>query len=81
MPSFHVRFKGMLTGQERERLAVAGIELEGSEPSVIAGVETGRKIYTVTVEAESADAALAAVREALEPGSVNFSDWDVAPAP
>jgi hypothetical protein len=80
MPSYHVHFKGMLTKEERERLSATGIEVEGSESTVLAGVETGRPIYSVRIEAQSADEAVAAVREALEPDSVNFSDWDVAPA-
>lgn len=86
MPSFHVRFKGMLTGQERERLTAAEIHLEGSESSMTAGsletglVRTGRPIYTVSLEASSADEALAKVREAIEPDTANFSNWEVEPA-
>ena len=64
MPSFHVRFKGMLTGQERERLAAAEIRLQGSRPSMITGnpetgtVRTGRPIYTVSLNASSSQEAL-----------------------
>lgn len=82
MPSFQVRFKGMLTGQERERLTAAGIQLEGSRSSMTADpgtgpVPTGRPIYTVGVEAGSAEQALAEVREAIEPDTANFSNWEV----
>jgi len=78
MASFRVRFKGMLNRSERERLDAAGIVLEGSEPTSAAGIPgTGRPIYSVNVEAVSADEALTAVREALDPDTGNFSDWDV----
>lgn len=82
MPSFQVRFKGMLTGQERERLAAAQIRLEGSRSSMIVGspetgtAPTGRPIYTVSLEASSAEEALAKVREAIEPDTANFSNWE-----
>lgn len=83
MPTFHVRFKGMLTGQERERLAAAGIRVEDSQSSMITGtpetgfVRTGRPIYTVGVEANTADEALTKVRNAIEPDTANFSGWEV----
>jgi hypothetical protein len=86
MPSFHVRFKGMLTGQERERLTAAGIRLEGSRSSMIMGTpetgtaRTGRPIYTVSLEAGSPEEALARVKEAIEPDVVNFSNWEVEAA-
>lgn len=86
MPVFAVRFKGMLTGEERQRLAAAGIELAGSKASMTAGtaatgsVGTGRPIYTVKLDAPSADEALARVREAIEPDSSNFSGWEAGPA-
>lgn len=85
MPAFYVRFKGMLTGQERERLIAAGIRLEGSRSSMIAGspetgtARTGRPIYTVSLEADSADEALTRVREAIEPDTSNFSGWEAEP--
>jgi len=83
MPSFHVRFKGILTGQERERLTAAGIRLEGSRSSMIVGspetgtAPTGRPIYTVSVEADSAEEALTKVRNAIEPDTANFANWEV----
>jgi hypothetical protein len=83
MPSFHVRFKGMLTGQERERLTAAEIRLEGSRPSMTTGTpetgtaRTGRPIYTVSLEANSSQEALLLVKEAIEPDVVNFSNWEV----
>lgn len=86
MPAFAVRFKGMMTRDERERLAAAGIEVTGSRSSMVAGtketgtVGTGRPIYTVTVEAGSEDGALAKVREAIEPDTSNFSGWEAEPA-
>jgi hypothetical protein len=36
----------------------------------------GRPIYTVSIEASSAGEAVARVREALEPDTGNFSDWE-----
>jgi hypothetical protein len=79
MASFRVRFKGMLNRSERERLDAAGIVLEDSEPTSAAGIPgTGRPIYTVRVEAASAEEAITAVREALDPDTGNFSDWDVS---
>jgi hypothetical protein len=86
MPSFHVRFKGMLTGQERERLTAAGVRLEGSRSSMTIGspetgtTPTGRPIYTVSVEASSAEEALRKVREAIEPDTANFSGWEAESA-
>jgi hypothetical protein len=85
MPTFAVRFKGLMTAQERERLGEAGIRLEGSRSSMVAGdpetgtVRTGRPIYTVAVEAASEDEALARVREAIEPDTSNFSGWEAGP--
>lgn len=84
MPVFAVRFKGMLTGDERRRLAAAGIELAGSKASmrVSAGeitLSTGRPIYTVRLEASSEQEALARVREAIEPDTANFSGWEAVP--
>jgi hypothetical protein len=85
MPTFAVRFKGLLTAQERERLAAAGVTLEGSRSSMVAGdpetgtVRTGRPIYTVAVEAASEGEALARVREAIEPDTANFSGWEAGP--
>lgn len=75
MPAFHVRFKGMLTGQERERLTAAGIRLEDKRPSGTAGI--GRPIYTVRIDAGSSKEAMLRVKEAIEPDVVNFSNWEV----
>ena len=86
MPAFAVRFKGMLTRDERERLAAAGIALAGSKASMRAGnretgtVATGRPIYTVKLEADSESEALARVRQAIEPDTSNFSGWEAGPA-
>jgi len=86
MPAFAVRFKGMLTKDEHERLAAAGIELTGSRSSMTAGdaetgvILTGRPIYTVTLNASSEQEALAKVREAIEPDTANFSGWEAGPA-
>jgi hypothetical protein len=85
MPTFAVRFKGMLTKDGRERLAAAGIELKGSRSSMAAGFEggsigTGRPIYTVAVEASSSEEALAKVRATIEPDTANFSNWEAGPA-
>ena len=85
MPTFAVRFKGLMTAQERERLSTAGVKVEGSRSSMVAGdpetgtVRTGRPIYTVAVEAASEDEALARIREAIEPDTSNFSGWEVGP--
>jgi hypothetical protein len=85
MPPFAVRFKGMLTKEERQRLTAAGIEITSSEPSMQTGFEggslgTSRPIYTAAVEAASEEEALAKVREALEPDTANFSNWEAGPA-
>jgi hypothetical protein len=79
VPSFSVRFKGMLTGTDREQLAAANIEIAGSEPSMTIGtVRIGRPIYTTHVEAASPEDALARVRAALEPDTGNFVDWEAS---
>jgi len=86
VPIFAVRFKGLMTGHERERLTAAGIELKNSKASMTAGdpetgtVGTGRPIYTVTVEANSESEALARVRAAIEPDTSNFSGWEAGAA-
>jgi hypothetical protein len=81
MPSFQVRFKGMLNKSERTRLEAAGINLEREDSSAVGGIPgTGRPIYTVSVEATSPEEAMLAVREALDPDTGNFSDWKVEPA-
>lgn len=81
MARYRVRFKGMLNRAERERLAAAGILLEKSESSTVGGIPgAGRPIYSVTVEAESPEEGLVAVREALDPDTGNFSSWEVSPS-
>jgi hypothetical protein len=81
MPFFAVRFKGMLTKDERERLKAAGVKIVGHEPSMRIGlVKTGVPIYTVHAEAASEQEAMAKVREALEPDTANFSNWETGPA-
>lgn len=81
MPSFLVRFKGMLTASDREWLLAADIEIEGSEPSMeIDSVRMGRPIYTTRIEAASSEEALEKVRNALEPDTGNFTNWESEPA-
>ena len=81
MPIFAVRFKGMLNKLEIERLDRAGITIEDQEPSLQIGtIRTGAPIYTVHAEAESEQAALQKVREALDPDTGNFSNWETGPA-
>jgi hypothetical protein len=81
MARFHVRFKGMLNRSERERLLAAGIAIEESEPSRVGGIPGGgRPIYTVGLEAGTAEQALAEVRQAIEPDTGNFTDWEVEAA-
>lgn len=81
MPAFHVRFKGMLTKEERERLEAAGITIESRERSMRIGlVRTGLPVYTVRAEATSEQEALQKVREALDPDTGNFSNWETGPA-
>jgi hypothetical protein len=81
MPIFAVRFKGMLTKNERERLDRAGITVEDQEPSLQIGeVKTGVPIYTVHADAASEAKALEKVRAALDPDTGNFSNWETGPA-
>ncbi len=78
MARFRVRFKGMLNRNERERLSAAGLSVEASAPTSVGGTPgAGRPVYTVGAEAESAQQALAKVREALDPDTGNFSNWEV----
>jgi len=72
-----VRFKGLLTKSQRERLTKAGITIESSQPSMHVGLlATGRPIYTVTLEASSPDEALGKVRQVMEPDTANFANWE-----
>jgi hypothetical protein len=81
MPIFAVRFKGMLTKDEQERLSRARITIEDKEPSLRIGtVMTGVPIYTVHVDAASEAEALEKVRAALDPDTGNFSNWETSPA-
>jgi hypothetical protein len=81
MPIFAVRFKGMLTKDERERLDRANITVADQEPSLQIGtVKTGVPIYTAHVDAASEAEALAKVRTALDPDTGNFSNWETGPA-
>lgn len=81
MARYRVRFKGMLNKSERARLAEAGVTFEGSDPTSVGGIPgAGRPIYTVSVEATSAEDALTKVREALDPDTGNFSNWEAEPA-
>jgi hypothetical protein len=81
MPTFAVRFKGMLTKSELERLDRRNITIEGQEHSLQIGtIQTGVPIYTVHVESDSEDDALRRVRATLEPDTGNFSEWDSRPA-
>jgi hypothetical protein len=76
-----VRFKGLLTEPERERLEAANIAIRSSEPSLQVGpIKTGRPIYTVALEASSPEEALAKVRGAIEPDTANFDDWEAETA-
>jgi hypothetical protein len=78
VPAFFVRFKGMLTRQERQQLERAEIKIERKDRSLRVGrITTGRPIFTVRVEATSEDEALQKVRAALEPDTANFSNWEV----
>jgi ATP phosphoribosyltransferase len=81
MPTFAVRFKGILFGPHHEQLRRAGISLRSSEPSIrLGGIETGEPIHTVAVEAGSEQEALEAVEAALGIDTVNFSAWEAGPA-
>lgn len=81
MATFAVRFKGMLTKDERERLAAAGLEITRGKSSMDAStIGTRRPTYTVIVEASAAEEALVRVREAIEPDTANFSGWEVESA-
>ena len=81
MPTFTVRFKGMLFGTHLEQLRNAGVDLKSSEPSMeLGGVKFGEPLHTATIEAASEQEALEAVEAALGIDSVNFSDWEAGPA-
>jgi hypothetical protein len=81
MPSFAVRFQGLLFKSHLARLGEAGMRLESSEPGMQIGpVKTGVPINTVVLEAGSEEQAIAAVRETLMPDDVNFTDWRAGPA-
>ena len=81
MPIYAVRFKGMLTKDERERLRRAAITIPEQEPSLqVGGVKTGIPIYTAHAEAASEYEALQKVRAALDPDTGNFSNWETGPA-
>ncbi|HEY3491602.1 MAG TPA: hypothetical protein VGK43_01545, partial [Solirubrobacterales bacterium] len=78
---FRVRFKGILNRSERQRLVAAAILVDSSEPSSVGGIPgAGRPTYIASVEASSAEEALMTVREALEPDTANFSNWEVESA-
>ena len=78
MPNFAVRFKGMLNKDEHGRLERAGITVKDQGPSIqFVNIKTGTEIYTVQVEASSQAEALQNVREALDPDTGNFSNWEV----
>ena len=80
MPTFAVRFKGMLLKDEHDRLDRAGVTIENQEPSLqIGGIKTGAPIYTVHVEAAAEYEALQKVRAALDPDTGNFSNWETGP--
>ena len=77
MPTFSVRFKGLLFKAHRERLQSASIVLKSSERSMQVGmIKTGQPIHTVSVEAASEQEALEAVEAALGVDSVTFSGWE-----
>jgi hypothetical protein len=81
MTAYLVRFKGMLTRKDREQLEAAGIKIENKERSMKIGViKTGVPIFTVRIDAASEAEALAKVREALDPDTANFSNWESEPA-
>lgn len=81
MPSFAVRFKGMLFKHQRARLSAAGIDLVSSEPGMqIGSIKMGEPINTVSLEADSEEAAIATVKQKLSPDDVNFSAWEAESA-
>lgn len=77
MPTYSVRFKGLLFKTHYERLAEAGVELQASEPSMqIGGIKTGEPINTALVEASSEEQATLVIKAVLVPDDINFSDWE-----
>jgi len=77
MPTYSVRFKGLLFKAHYERLPKAGVELQASEPSMQIGpIKTGEPINTALVEAGSEEQAMLTVKAALVPDDINFSDWE-----
>jgi hypothetical protein len=81
MPTYSVRFKGLLFKTHCERLPRAGVELQSSEPSMQIGeIKTGEPINTALVAASSEEQAVLAIKAALVPDDINFSDWEAEPA-
>ncbi len=80
MPVYSVRFKGPISGSNRERLREAGVVIESSEPTMRIGtVKIGQSIHTARAEADSIEDALATAMEALAPDDVNFTEWEAGP--
>ncbi len=73
MPTFSVRFQGLLFKSHFESLAKAGLAVKSSETPEIG---FGPSIHTVDVEAASEEEALEAVEFAIGPDSANFSRWE-----
>lgn len=79
MPTYSVRFKGLLFKAHYEHFDRAGIDFKSSEPSMQMGpIKTGEPINTVVLDADSAEQAVDIVKAVLVPDDSNFSDWEVA---
>jgi hypothetical protein len=79
MASYSVRFKGLLFKSHYERFDQVGIDFKSSEPSLQIGeIKTGEPINTALVEAGSEEQAMLAIKAALVPDDINFSDWEAS---
>lgn len=79
MPTYSVRFKGLLFKAHYERFDQVGIDFKSSEPSMQIGeIKTGEPINTALVEADSEEQAVLVIKAALVPDDINFSNWEAS---
>jgi len=78
MARFVVEFRGELLDKHRADLHRAGISEESASSGVREGVlYAGQAFHVVSLDTESADAAVEKVRDALGGDAPRFQDWRV----